>query len=355
MHRTSLHVAQRAARSVRLRYLAENQLTIRREGSPGRFRYRDRAGRIVRDAKTRARIDALVLPPAWKDVRIAAHANGHLQAIGRDARGRKQYRYHERWRETRDEAKFERLLKFAECLPQIRRRIASDLKRRQFDRRRVLACVLRLLDSTGLRIGNEEYARTNHSFGLTTLKDRHVQVRAGKATFQFVGKSGIEFDVEVDDPRVAKLIKKCQDLPGQHLFQYRDEHGRRRKLGSTDVNRYLQELTGETFTAKDFRTWRGSVLAAALVAEAEPAQSATQAKRTLVAVVKEVAGELGNTAAVCRASYIHPAILASYADAIGGSTTTKVRVAKRVRGLHAAELALLRVLRTAKSDRRRAG
>lgn len=266
------------------------------------------------DAQTLKRIKSLVIPPAWTEVWICANAQGHLQAVGRDARGRKQYRYHPKWRQTRDEAKFGRTIAFARALPKIRRGVAKSLKRRGLPREKILALVVRLLEATLIRVGNEEYARGNDSYGLTTLQDRHAVIRGGKVSFRFRGKSGISHEIALNDARLARIIKQSQDLPGQELFQYVDEDGRVRDITSADVNAYLRTLAGDEFTAKDFRTWAGTVLAARALRDMETAGSATAAKRSVVRAVEEVAKKLGNTPAVCRKCYIHPAIVNSYLD-----------------------------------------
>jgi DNA topoisomerase-1 len=259
------------------------------------FRYVMPEGAQVRDPADLARIRALAIPPAWTDVWISVTPRGHIQAIGRDARHRKQYRYHARWREVRDETKYGQLVEFGRALPAIRRRVQRDMARPGLPREKVLALVVSLLESTGIRIGNEEYARTNQSFGLTTLREKHVEVSGHTIRFKFRGKSGKQHDVSVTDRRVARMVKACQDIPGQELFQYLDEAGAPQSVESSDVNAYLREVSGEEFTAKLFRTWAGTVSALTALRSREPAESATGAKRTLVEVVKEVAARLGNT------------------------------------------------------------
>jgi DNA topoisomerase-1 len=256
----------------------------------------------------------LVIPPAWKDVWISADPRGHLQAVGRDARGRKQYRYHPKWRLVRDETKYHRLIGFAQALPAIRARTTRDLRNPKLTREKVLAAVVQLLEKTLIRVGNDEYARENRSFGLTTLRDGHVAVNGGKVRFSFRGKSGVEHDIQLDDRRLARIIKACRDIPGYDLFQYLDEHGERHVVGSADVNAYLKEITGQDYTSKDFRTWAGTVLAAQTLQEFEKCESDSQAKRNIVQAVESVATRLGNTKAVCRKCYIHPAILDAYMD-----------------------------------------
>ncbi len=301
------------ARAAGLRYVCDERTPgIRRIGSRHRVRYVDAHGRTVADAAQLARIKALVIPPAWTHVWICADPNGHLQATGRDARGRKQYRYHPRWRRVRDEVKYGRLLAFAAALPRIRRRTAADLRRPGLPREKVLAAVVQLLEKTLIRIGNDEYAKENGSFGLTTMRDRHARINGATLRFEFRGKSGIQHAVDLQDSRLARIVKACRDLPGYELFQYVDRHGRRQVIDSADVNAYLREISGEDFTAKDFRTWAGTVLAAGALAAAGRCTSAAQVKRNIVKAVDAVARRLGNTKAVCRKSYIHPAILDAY-------------------------------------------
>lgn len=255
-----------------------------------------------------------MIPPAWEQVWICAGARGHLQATGRDAKGRKQFRYHPRWTALRDANKYSRLIGFCGVLPKIRRRVARDLRRPGLDQEKVIATIVTLMEMTLIRVGNEEYARQNRSYGLTTLRDRHVKVRGGTMRLMFRGKSGKDVEAEVTDRRVVRVIKQCQDLPGQELFAYIDESGERRTVSSQDVNDYLRETTGEDYTAKDFRTWAGTVLAAVALREFEGFQSETEAKHNVVAAIDRVAGRLGNTRAVCRRSYVHPAVLDSYMD-----------------------------------------
>jgi DNA topoisomerase I len=283
-----------------------------------------------------ARIRALVIPPAWTDVWICLDPSGHLQATGRDARGRKQYRYHPRWRAVRDSAKYGRLPDFGRALPAIRRRIGRDLGLPGLPRRKVLAAVVKLLETTFIRVGNDEYARQNRSFGLTTMRDGHVRVSGSKVRFMFRGKSGVAHALELDDRRLARIVKQCRDLPGQQLFQYRDERGAVVDVGSEDVNAYLKDVTGTDFTSKDFRTWAGTVLAARLLSACEPSTSATAARRTVATAIDQVARRLGNTRAVCRKCYVHPAVIDAYLD----GTITRA-MAKPT----PAEEAILRLLR----------
>ncbi len=295
-----------------LLYVNDNDPGITRVKTPTGFGYRDAEGRQVRDAKTLERIRALVLPPAWTDVWICPSPKGHIQATGRDARGRKQYRYHDGWRAARDEAKFDRLIAFGRALPRLRAKVEADLALRGLPREKVLAAVVRLMELTLIRVGNDEYAKANKSFGLTTLRDRHAEVTSTGAVFEFRGKSGKLHKTGVRDRRLARIVKACQDIPGQRLFQYVDEDGERRAIESTDVNAYIREAIGEEFSAKDIRTWAGTLYAARGLVEQPPATDAAEAKRRVVTTVKAAAALLGNTAAVCRGSYIHPLVLESY-------------------------------------------
>jgi DNA topoisomerase-1 len=296
-----------------LRYVNDEATPgLKRLGKPNHFRYVDARGRAITDRKKIEHIRSLAIPPAWTEVWICPDPRGHLQATGRDARGRKQYRYHPRWREVRDEVKYGRLLAFARALPRIRRRTDQALKRSGLSRERVLAAVVQLLEKTLIRVGNEEYARDNHSYGLTTMRDQHAKVAGGRVNFAFRGKSGVQHVVDLHDARLARIVKACRDLPGYELFQYVDADGTRQSIDSADVNAYLRELSGENFTAKDFRTWAGTVLAARALATIEACQSANQAKRNIVKAIDEVAKRLGNTKAVCRKSYIHPKVFDAY-------------------------------------------
>jgi DNA topoisomerase-1 len=302
------------AKEAGLRYRTDTTPGITRRRSGKGWSYRKSDGTLVRDLPTLRRIKALALPPAWRDVWISPDAQSHLQATGRDAKGRKQYRYHAKWREARDEAKYDRMLAFGEALPRIRARVEEDLNRPGLPREKVLAIVVRLLETTLIRVGNEEYARENGHYGLTTLRDEHLAVRGGKITFHFTGKAGVEHAVSVKDSKIAKLLRKLQHLPGQELFQYVDDDGERHSVGSADVNAYLHEITGEHFTAKDFRTWSGTVLAALALIEFEAFDSETQAKKNIVRAIETVAERLGNTPTICRQCYVHPEVIASYLD-----------------------------------------
>ena len=303
-----------AAEHAGLTYAADDQPGIRRVGSAKGIDYLGHDGKPVRDEATLERIRKLVIPPAYTDVWISPDPHGHIQATGRDQRGRKQYRYHRRWREVRDESKFTRMAAFGRALPAIRDRVEHDLHRRELCRDKVLAAVVRLMELTLIRVGNDEYARTNKSFGLTTLRDRHVKFEGEAVKFTFKGKSGVEHKTSVRDRRLARIVRACQDVPGQRLFQHYDDAGVRHAVGSSDVNAYIREAAGDDFSAKDFRTWAGTVAAAKALALQEPPESEAAAKRAMVLCVKATAGLLGNTPAVCRAAYIHPEVLKAFAD-----------------------------------------
>jgi DNA topoisomerase-1 len=303
-----------SARKAGLTYVIPGPPGIRRRRAGRGFVYLGPGGRRIRDARTLRRIRALVIPPAWRDVWISPITGGHLQAVGRDARGRKQYRYHPRWRTVRDETKYARMLDFARALPRIRARVARDLARPGLPREKVLATIVRLLETTLIRVGNEEYVRVNRSFGLTTLRTRHVDVTGTAVRFEFRGKGGKVHAVGVRDPRVARVVRRLQDLPGQELFQYLDAGGVRRAIGSADVNAYLREIVGKDFTAKDFRTWAGTVLAAVALAETRTFATAREGRRNVVRAIERVAARLGNTPAICRKSYVHPVVLEAYQD-----------------------------------------
>ena len=303
-----------AAEDAGLRYVSDDQPGYTRKRKGEEFEYFDTAGKPIRDEARLLRIRRLAIPPAYTDVWICPSFNGHLQATGRDARGRKQYRYHERWREIRDENKYEKMVLFGEALPKIRKRVNADLKRPGLDRNRVLATVVQLLERTFIRVGNEEYAKENKSFGLTTMRSHHVDVEGSTLHFSFRGKSGVKHEVDVNDRRIAKIIAKLQDLPGQELFQYVDDEGEVRKVTSEDVNEYLREITGQDFTAKDFRTWAGTVLAAMALNAQDACQTKKQAKANIKTAIAAVSKVLGNTPAVCRKCYIHPAVLETYLD-----------------------------------------
>ena len=313
-HVTYLDRATRSAVKAGLRYLIDTVPGIRRKRNGKSFAYFSPSGQRIRAVRTIARIRALAVPPAWKKVWISPYSNSHLQATGRDARGRKQYRYHADWSETRDADKYERLVKFARALPRIRRHVTRDLSRHTLSREKVLATVVRLLEATLIRVGNDEYARDNNSFGLTTMRNRHVAVTGSQIRFSFRGKSGKDRQIDLHSSRLAKIVKRCHDLSGQELFQYVDENGSVHDVTSGDVNEYLRTVSGEDITAKDFRTWAGTVLAAQALKEFETFDSQARAKRNATRAIESVAKRLGNTEAVCRKCYVHPAILESYLD-----------------------------------------
>jgi DNA topoisomerase I len=306
--------AMDAAEEAGLRYVADDGPGYSRKPNGEGFDYFDSAGKPIRDEQRLLWLKRLAIPPAWTEVWICPAPNGHIQATGRDARCRKQYLYHERWREVRDENKYDRMISFGKALPKIRHRVARDLKLAGLPREKVLATVVQLLERTFIRVGNEEYARENKSFGLTTMKDRHVEVKGSRLRFRFRGKSGRDHEVDVTDRHIAKIISKLQDLPGQDLFQYVDDDGKVRDLSSQDVNEYLREITGEDFSAKDFRTWAGTVLTAIALHAQEKFETKKQAKTNIKTAISAVAKILGNTPAICRKCYVHPAVLNNYLD-----------------------------------------
>ncbi len=295
-----------------LTHCSDESPGLSRTASGKGFSYHDRQGKLIRDAKVLDRIRALAIPPAWTDVWICPRATGHIQATGRDAKGRKQYRYHADWSRHASETKFERLPAFAKGLPKLRKRIEADLNKRGVTRDKVLATAVRLLEITLIRVGNAQYARQNRSYGLTTLNKRHLDVDGTALTFAFKGKSGVEHEVRIRDRRLATVIRSLRELPGQQLFKYRDADGDLCTISSDDVNAYIREAMGEDFSAKDFRTWAGTVSAARALREVEPPTSATDAKRKITVCVKAVAGLLGNTPTVCRSSYVHPKVFELY-------------------------------------------
>ena len=339
---------EEAAEEAGLRYVSDDQPGYTRKRNGDGFVYFDVEGKPIRDEQRVLRINRLAIPPAYRDVWICPSANGHLQATGRDDRGRKQYRYHERWREVRDENKYEKMLIFGETLGKIRRRVKKDMALRGLPRNKVLATVVQLLETTFIRVGNEEYARENKSFGLTTMRNRHVDVKGSTVSFNFRGKSGIVHEREVEDPRVAKVIRKLTDLPGQELFQYVDDEGEAHNVSSQDVNEYLREISGEEFTAKDFRTWAGTVMAAIALNEVGAFENKTQAKKNVRDAVHAVAKVLGNTPAVCRKCYVHPIVLETYLSgaAIEGlKKRAEETLADSLDDLSSAEAAVLAFLR----------
>jgi DNA topoisomerase-1 len=305
-----------SAKDAGLRYVADSIPGITRKRSGRGFRYLDVNGAKVCDRETLARIKSLVIPPAWKNVWICPNAKGHLQVTGRDAKGRKQNRYHSRWREVRDETKYERMLLFGAALPNIRERIEHDLALSGLPREKLLAAIIRLMEVTLIRVGNEEYARENHSYGLTTMRTRHVHVDGSTVRFNFQGKSGVRHTINIYDRRLARIVQRCQDIPGYELFQYVDDEGEPRTIDSADVNEYLRQISNEDFTAKDFRTWAGTVLTCMMLRDLEAFQSNTEAKKNVVQVIKVVAKRLGNTPAVCRKCYVHPAVLDCYFEGV---------------------------------------
>lgn len=302
------------AEAAGLHYVNDNDAGIRRAKTANGFAYKDPKGRTVTDERTLFRIKSLAIPPAWTDVWICPERMGHIQATGRDQRGRKQYRYHPEWSAHVAQHKYERMAAFGRALPALRKRVEADLARRGLPREKVLAAVVRLLEATLIRVGNDEYARANKSFGLTTLRDRHAKFSGDRVSFEFKGKSGVVHCTGIRDRRLARIVKACQDIPGQRLFQYVSEDGVRHGVTSADVNAYISEATGGPFTAKDFRTWAGTLAAAEALLKAEVAEGETAAKKTIAAIVKDVAARLGNTPAVCRSSYIHPKVIESFTD-----------------------------------------
>lgn len=326
------------AKDAGLVYVSSDRPGITRRKSGAGLAYRDANGKAVRDEKTLERIRSLAIPPAWTDVWICPSPNGHLQATGRDARGRKQHRYHPRFREVREGAKFEKLADFAKALPALRAQVDRDMRKQGLPREKVLATIVHLLDTTLIRVGNDEYAKSNKSYGLTTLKDQHAKVEGGKLRFVFTGKSGKSWKLTIENKRVAKVVKAAQELPGQRLFQYLDDDGAPQSVTSTDVNAYLREITDADITAKDFRTWGGTVLAAAEFARLGAFDTQTLAKANVKAAVETVSSSLGNTPTICRKCYVHPRVLETY---LGGGL--KLGRAKRD-GLSAHEAAVLAFL-----------
>jgi DNA topoisomerase-1 len=338
-----------AAEEAGLRYVSDNQPGYTRKANGQGFDYFDTDKEPIRDEQRLLRISRLAIPPAWNDVWICPSPNGHIQATGRDARGRKQYGYHERWREVRNEDKYDRTISFGKALPKIRKRVKKDLALAGLQRNKVLGTIVLLLEQTLIRVGNEEYARENNSFGLTTMQDRHVDVAGSKLRFRFRGKSGREHEVDVTDRRIARIVSRLQDLPGQDLFQYVDDNGDVRDITSQDVNGYLREITGQDFTAKDFRTWSGTVLAAIALNVAGPFETQKQANANVKNAIGAVAKILGNTPAVCRKCYIHPAVLETYLEGNlieGLRKRTGKDLGKKGVDLRFAEAAILKFLAT---------
>ena len=336
-----------SAKAAGLRYVSDAKPGIGRKRHGAHFRYIDPEGKPLRDRETLSRIKSLVIPPAWNNVWICPLAKGHLQATGRDARGRKQSRYHPHWRQVRDETKYERMIVFGQALPAIRERVEHDLSLPGLPRLKILAAIVRLMETTLIRIGNEEYVRENGSYGLTTMRNKHVDVEGSSVTFKFQGKSGVRHTIDINDRRLAKIIQRCQDIPGQELFQYVDREGNHHTVDSADVNEYLREMTNQEFTAKDFRTWAGTVLASTMLQEFEGFESQSQAKKNVVEAIKGVAARLGNTPSVCRKCYVHPAVLDHY---MSGAMVKKIKqrvkseTAEDAEALRQEEISLLEFL-----------
>ena len=334
-----------SAQAAGLRYVSDTQPGIRRKRAGKGFAYVGPDGKTIRDAKELARIRSLAIPPAYTDVWICPSPNGHIQATGRDARGRKQYRYHPKWREVRDETKFGRMLAFSEALPKIRGRVERDLNLPGLPREKVLATVVRLLECTCIRVGNDEYAKSNRSFGLTTLQDRHVEISGANLRFEFRGKSGKTHKVDLNDRRLARIVQRCQALPGEDLFQYIDDEGVRQTVGSGDVNDYIRDISGQEFTAKDFRTWNGTLLAVEALTEVGAWGTQRQAKSNVLRAIDRVAEQLNNTRSVCRKYYVHPAVFESY---LAGSMLAQLQNGTKqtvTNDLTADEAAVVRLLR----------
>ena len=345
--------ARDAAEGAGLVYVAEQDVGITRRKSGKGWSFRDPDGKRITDRAVIERITKIGIPPAYTDVWICPDERGHIQATGRDAKGRKQYRYHIRFREVRDSTRYEHMLTFAGALPDIRERIDADMRRRGLPREKVLATVVRLLETTMIRVGNADYVKQNKSYGLTTLNDRHVKVEGGELRFRFKGKSGKQWNLTLADRRVAKIVKQSQDLPGQHLFQYIDEAGEQCEVTSSDVNTYLREISGSDITAKDFRTWTGTVLAALALAEFEKFDSEAAAKKNVRAAIEQVSTRLGNTPAVCRRCYVHPEVIDSYmSDALVLEIEQEVeRELRNVAGLRPEEALVLAFLQRRLQDK----
>jgi DNA topoisomerase-1 len=340
---------RKAATRAGLSYVTDGIAGITRRRSGTGWSYFTPTGARIRNPAMRKRLDSLAIPPAWTDVWICPDADGHIQATARDARGRKQYRYHASYREARDRSKFRRMLEFSEALPRLRERMEKDLRAATLDRNQLLATLVRLLDKTLIRVGNDEYAKENHSFGLTTLRRRHVHVHGATLRFSFRGKSGVEHEIAINDLRVARIVQRCQDLPGQELFKYKDGFGRRQDVTSDDVNAYLREISGRDITAKDFRTWGGTMRAALELRAMGPATSRREADRNILRALDAVSERLGNTRTVCRKYYVHPEILVAYhlGLTVPVPSTARARRKKRERpeaALRRDEVAVLQFL-----------
>jgi DNA topoisomerase I len=343
-----LHDGLAAARAADLTYTPDAALGLTRRKRGKSFAYYDAHGQEVKDQRTLARIAALAIPPAWKDVWICPLAHGHIQATGRDAKGRKQYKYHARFRALRDAAKYDHIVRFGERLPRLRRQLRRDLDRAGLDRTRVLSAVVEIMQRTCVRVGNDRYAQTNGSYGLTTLQDRHTHIRGPELRFKFRGKSGKQHEVALNDAKLARIVRRCRDVPGQRLFQYEGEDGHYHALTSSDVNDYLRSVTGEPFSAKDFRTWAGTLLAVRALSATEPCKSLSAGRRAVKRALEQVSAELGNTAAICRKSYVHPAAIDQYScgelhAAVERATTLARR--QPLRGLSLAEAITLHWLK----------
>jgi DNA topoisomerase-1 len=345
------------ARASGLRYSSDDRPGLTRHRAGKGFSYRDIDGKVVRDPDTLERIRKIVIPPAWTDVWICPWPNGHIQATGRDARGRKQYRYHERWREERGAENFARMIAFAKALPKIRRRAERDLAKRGLPREKVLGVVVRLLELTLIRVGNDEYARLNRSFGLTTMRDRHARINGSSVKFRFRGKGGLMHEVGLRDRRLASVVRRCQELPGQELFQYLDADGETRDVTSDDVNDYIREASGGDFTAKDFRTWAGTLLAYRALRALQPQDHGGAAKKNVVQAMRLTAERLGNTPAVARGSYVHPAVLDAYLEGSLGGALVDVAEEQDTPPTEAdrsEEIAVVKLLRQRERDARSA-
>lgn len=318
-------IPEESAKQAGLRYVTENQLCFERRKKGKGFTYLDEDGKTIKDEKLVERFNSLVIPPAWENVKICKTNNGHIQATGRDAKGRKQYIYHDKWEEIRNETKFHRMYEFGKSLPSIRKKISGDLRKRNLSKEKVLAIIVTLLEETLIRIGNEEYARKNKSYGLTTLRDKHIEVEGSQLRFYFNGKSNKEVQVSMSDRRLAKMVKACQDIPGQQLFQYLDDEGKRQPISSGEVNDYLREITGTDFTAKDFRTWGGTIIASEVLYEMDEFNDVKKGEKNIIKAIKTVSKALNNTPAICKKYYVHPAIWDAY---LNGSLIKEMKKAE---------------------------
>jgi DNA topoisomerase-1 len=340
-----------AARAARLHYVGADEPGIQRVKKGSRFEYALATGAKVKRATDLARIASLAIPPAWRDVWICKHPNGHLQATGIDARGRKQYRYHARWREVRDEAKYHDILHFAEELPLLRRRIRRDFVGPSLTKQKVVATILKIMERTAIRVGNDRYAATNQSYGLTTLLDRHAKISQGTVSFHFRGKGGKTYRASIRDKKLAAIVKRCRDIPGQRLFQYRGDDGAFHPITSSDVNQYIQDATGHPFTAKEFRTWTATVSAMVLLNGYPPCKSQTEGKRLILKAVDDVAKELGNTRAICKKCYVHPTVFDAYLKGTLHGLYARCRRSGKTRpGLDADECTVLSFFRRFETD-----